>query len=142
MNLSIRFGMAAAVLVLAAGSGARAADGPSAQQLLSATQTVTGQPIALPQGPVQVTVWKIEIPAGGKLPVHKHPWPRYAYVLSGKVRVVYPDTGKTMEFGAGDVFFEGVDVWHYGETVGSEPVRLLITDQAPVGQVNMVLKPN
>ncbi len=51
-----------------------------AARIFSATTTNSGQPIVLPKGNVEVVVWMYDIPAGSKLPVHKHPSQRYAYV--------------------------------------------------------------
>ncbi|TIO40868.1 MAG: cupin, partial [Mesorhizobium sp.] len=48
--------------------------------LASKTTTASGQPIKLPQKNVEVQVSAYQIAPGATLPVHKHPFPRYAYV--------------------------------------------------------------
>src|SRR5436853_4614793 len=63
--------------------------------IMATTTTATGQPIALPQTHAEVRASLFDIPVGATLPVHKHPYHRYAYVLSGKLRVVATDTGRT-----------------------------------------------
>jgi hypothetical protein len=35
---------------------------------------------------------------------------------------------------------EAIDQWHSGEALDGKPVRLLVVDQAPPGQVNVVMK--
>jgi quercetin dioxygenase-like cupin family protein len=102
------------------------------------TTTATGQSLRLPQGPVEVVVSRTEIPAGGVLPMHKHPWPRYAYVESGRLRVHWERAGITREFGPGDVVVEAIDEWHEGAALGETPVALIVFDQVPPGAANVV----
>src|SRR5262245_15426722 len=109
-------------------------------RLFSATTTASGQPIILPKGAAEVNVWIYEIPVGVRLPVHKHPFPRYAYVLAGTLRVATGDESRTWDYKAGDVIIEMVDTWHYGMNTGSEPVRLLVFDQVEAGQANTILR--
>lgn len=104
------------------------------------TATWTGQPIALPQGPVQVVSQIIEIPVGGSLAVHKHPYPRFAYVLSGRLKVTNDDAGKTLMFEPGAYVVEAVGQWHHAEVVGDAPVRLVVMDEVPPGASNVVMK--
>lgn len=104
------------------------------------TTTWTGQPIALPQGPVQVVSQIVEIPVGGSLAVHKHPYPRFAYVLSGRLKVTNDDAGKTLMFEPGAYVVEAVDQWHHAEVVGDAPVRLVVMDEVPPGASNVVMK--
>lgn len=107
--------------------------------VLSTTQTAAGQPIVLPDDP-QVLVSTYDIAPGAKLAVHKHPFPRYAYVLSGRLRVTYQETGTTQDYAAGAFIVEMLDAWHFGEAIGSDPVRLLVIDQVEEGRSNTVLK--
>ena len=105
----------------------------------SAQTTVIGQPIPLPKEHPEVRVSIFEIPVGATLPVHKHPFPRYAYVLAGKLRVSDKDNVRTFNYAAGDFLIEMVDTWHYGTNTGGEPVRLLVIDQVEAGQQNTIL---
>jgi quercetin dioxygenase-like cupin family protein len=109
-------------------------------KLFSATTTAAGQPIILPRSNAEVVVWMYDIPAGARLPVHKHPFPRYAYVLAGTLRVATADEGRTWDYKAGDVIVEMIDAWHYGMNTGTEPVRLLVIDQIEAGQANTILR--
>lgn len=101
--------------------------------LYSASETAAGQPILLPQGPAQVAVSHYLIPPGTRLPVHKHPHQRFAYVQAGVLAVYNSETGQRSEYRAGDFVVEMVDTWHYGEALGTVPVELLVIDQSPAG---------
>ncbi len=111
-------------------------------KLITSSQTAAGQPIALPQGPVEVTFSTFDIAPGAKLPVHRHPWPRYGYVISGTLTVKNEATGKETDYPPGGVILEMVNLWHYGENRGTEPVHLLVIDQVPPGTPSTELKPN
>lgn len=108
--------------------------------VLSTTVTSSGQPIVLPQKDAQVVVSTYEIPPGVALPEHKHPFPRYGYVLSGSLRVINDDTGKTEDYKAGDFILEAVGQWHRGINTGSDPLKLLVIDLAEKDQPTVVLK--
>ena len=66
----------------------------SVAELLSTTVTSSGQPILLPQKDAQVVVSIYDVAPDATLPVHKHPYPRYGYVLSGELRVTNMETGQ------------------------------------------------
>ena len=105
-----------------------------------ASATITGQPLAMPPSPFEAVVSITELPPGGVLPMHRHPWPRYAFVDRGRISVSYEAAGFTREFGPGEAVVEAIDQWHEGRVVGSEPVRLIVFDQAPPGVSNVVLR--
>jgi quercetin dioxygenase-like cupin family protein len=108
--------------------------------VLSTTVTSSGQPIVLPQKDAQVVVSTYEIAAGAALPEHKHPFPRYGYVLAGTLRVINDDTGKTEDYKTGDFILEAVGQWHRGINTGSEPLKLLVIDIREKDQPTVVLK--
>jgi len=108
--------------------------------IISTNTTAIGQPISLPKSNAEVRMSIYEIPVGATLPVHKHPYHRYAYVLAGKLRVVVVENSRTFEYAAGDVVIEMVDAWHRGVNIGDVPVRLLVIDQVEAGQQNTVLE--
>ena len=95
--------------------------------------TLSGQPIRAPAGALRVTVSRIELPVGGRLPAHKHPYARVAHVEQGRLSVRNLDTGETREVTAGDWVVDAIDQWHEAAVVGNEPVRLTTIDQAPPG---------
>jgi quercetin dioxygenase-like cupin family protein len=109
--------------------------------LLSAITTPSGQPIILPQGDARVTVSTYVIAPGARLPIHRHPYPRYAYVEAGTLRVTDTDTTQSWVYKAGDFVVEVVGQWHFGENIGAVPVRLLVIDMMPkVDTHNTVLQ--
>lgn len=110
--------------------------------IFSGGQTAAGQPIVLPQGPVQVAFSTYAIAAGAKLPVHRHPFPRYAYVLDGEITVTDVENGAQTTYKKGEVILEMIDRWHFGENRGSETMHLLVIDQAAADAATTVLKPN
>ena len=133
--------MSVLALALAFPAGALAQSAPVSTPVGVYEATVSGQPIALPQGPVKVTVSRTDLPAGGLIPPHKHPFPRYNYVIEGGVKVTNLDTGQVQEFRAGQFIVEAVGQWHKGEALDNKPAALLAIDQAPPGQVNMIRQP-
>lgn len=122
---------------LAVPAAAQAPPAPVSTPVGAFDATLSGQPIRLPQGAVRVTVSETLIPAGSSLPEHRHPYPRFIRVLSGRIAVQNLDTGETRELAAGDFAVEALDQWHAGRALGDEPVRLLVIDQAPPGIANM-----
>jgi len=135
-----RIRMAFPLLLLATSASAQqAAPAPAVTSTVvnRTSTTITGQPLAMPQ-PLEVVISVTEIAAGGVLPMHRHPWPRYAYVERGRLQVSYVEARLVREFGPGDAVIEAVDQWHEGRAVGPEPVRIVVIDHVPPGQVNMV----
>jgi quercetin dioxygenase-like cupin family protein len=137
---AVAVGLLAAHVLASRADAQDAAARVKAVRVLSTTTTVAGQPIALPKGDVEVIVWTYDIPPGARLPVHKHPFPRYAYVLAGTLHVATSDNARSFAYKTGDFIVEMIDVWHYGINSGDEPVRLLVIDQVEVGRPNTILR--
>ena len=78
-------------------------------------------------------LYRVEIPVGGKIPLHKHPAPMMVYVQgvnSGALmntRVMSDGSEIKTVIKPGEAFLKGVDVPHYGENVGSQPTILWVT---------------
>ena len=102
--------------------------------------TSTGQPLILPRQNVEVSASIYDIAPGATLPVHKHPFARYAYVLAGTLQVTNVDTGKSDIFKTGDFIVEMIDQWHRGSNIGADPVKLVVIDQIEAGAEATVLK--
>jgi quercetin dioxygenase-like cupin family protein len=96
--------------------------------LLSTTVTSSGQPIVLPQKDAQIDVSIFDVMPGATLPVHKHPYPRYGYVLSGNLLITNMETGQRDTYKPGDFILESVGQWHTGSNIGAEPLKLLVID--------------
>jgi quercetin dioxygenase-like cupin family protein len=129
----------AAILIA---TSTHAADAPkiSVQPIARTGTTITGEKIVVPPNPDVVTSIAT-FPPGAELPVHKHPYPHYVYVLDGVLTVFNTDTSKSFTVKKGDFIVETNANWHYGKNEGTVPVKLLVIDQLPAGtKSNMTLK--
>ena len=106
--------------------------------LLSTKTTASGQPIDVPVQP-EVVVSRYEIAPNASLPMHEHPYPRYAYVLSGTLEITVLG-GKTYLYKAGDFIAEVIGQRHTARNTGDTPVQLLVIDQVVPGHSNTVLR--
>lgn len=86
----------------------------------------------------EISVVKIFLPVGEKLPMHKHPLINVAYMLKGEL-TVRTEAGEAKTFRAGEPIIEVIDVWHYGENTGKEPVEMIVTY---VGEAGTALAEN
>jgi quercetin dioxygenase-like cupin family protein len=105
-------------------------------KLLSTTTTSSGQPVVLPQKDAQIVVSIYDMVPGATLPVHKHPYFRYGYVLSGNLRVTNMETGQVGTYKPGDFFPESVGQWHMGANIGAESLKLLLMPSETVPQAH------
>lgn len=74
----------------------------------------------------QVTMLRITIPVGEKLPMHKHPILNVGYLTKGEL-TVRSEEGGELVLHPGDPIVELVDVWHYGESTGTEDAEIVVT---------------
>ena len=125
-------------VMLAAPLHAQETEDVTVTQLLSSTTTSSGQPVVLPQKDAQIVVSIYDVMPGATLPAHNHPHPRYAYVLSGMLRVNNIDTGQIDTYAPGDFILESVGQWHADKSIGSAPLKLLVIDFVDKGQPNVV----
>ena len=107
-------------------------------RVLSTRTTAGGQPIDVPGHP-EVVVSRYEIAPNAALPMHEHPYPRYAFVLSGTLEITVRG-GKTYRYKTGDFIAEVIGQWHTGRNSGDTPVRLLVIDQVVPGHSNTILR--
>jgi len=124
----------AGVVLLGGATLVQAADAPkiSVEPIARTGTTITGEKIVVPQNP-DVVASIATFPPGAALPIHKHPYPHYVYVLDGVLTVINEDTGKTFTVKKGDFVVETNANWHYGKNEGTTPVKLLVIDQLPAG---------
>ncbi len=135
--------MVCAVTVPAAMAPAWAEDAKPAitvTPIVPTDKTASGQPIELPQTHAELIGATYEIAPGAVLPEHKHPFPRYAYVLSGTLAVTNTETGQTITYKPGDIVVEAVGQWHKGANIGPDMVKLVVIDLVEQGQGNVVKK--
>jgi quercetin dioxygenase-like cupin family protein len=94
--------------------------------------TWTQQPIQWPADCAAVFS-RLTIAPGTSLPVHRHPYPRYGWLVQGEIEVVQPETGRRRILKAGEVIAESIGEWHFGQTLGKEPVIFTLLDIVPRG---------
>lgn len=78
-----------------------------------------------PSSQPEITMLKVTIPPGTKLPEHMHLVINAAVLLKGKLTVI-SENGKKLYLKAGDPIVELVNTWHYGLNEGEEPVELIV----------------
>jgi quercetin dioxygenase-like cupin family protein len=125
---------AASLILLSSSFGLVAKSGKPAivvVPVLSTGTTASGQPIILPSGPARVIVSTYVIAPGARLPVHRHPYPRYAYVLEGHLRVTEVKSHRATSYKKGDFIVEMIGQEHFGQNTGDGPLRLLVIDIVP-----------
>jgi quercetin dioxygenase-like cupin family protein len=117
-------------------SGARRTTPPvRVTRLLTTAVTAAGQPIVLCLNPATIVVSIYEIAAGATLREHKHPFVRYAYVLTGTLRVTNTQTGHSNVYQAGDF-----GQWHQAVSFDDRPLKLLVIDQQAGEKSNVVMR--
>jgi len=99
---------------------------PTREKLTVSTKTWTGQKLPpYPSGQPEISVLKITIPPGQRLPMHKHPVINAAVVLRGELTVT-TGKGQVLHVKAGHPMIEVVNEWHYGANHGTEPVEMIV----------------
>ena len=106
---------------------------PVIQEVFKSSQTLNGTPIKYPDGKPELRLYRVEIPAGGTIPLHTHSAPMMVYVQgveSGSLlnTRVKPDGSeiKTV-FKPGEAFVEGANEPHFVENVGEKPTVIWVT---------------
>ena len=99
--------------------------GYPATALLSTGTTVVGEPIVYPSGKPHVTAAIVTIGPGSRTIAHKHGVPMFAYILEGEITVDYGKHGKRT-YRKGQSLMEAMNVAHFGENTGTEPMRLIV----------------
>lgn len=113
------------LLLLPLGLFAKDKSAPTMEKLIVSTENWTGQKLpAYPSGQPEISILKITIPPGQRLPMHKHPVINAAVILKGELTVT-TDKGKVLHVKAGHAMVEVVNEWHYGANLGTEPVELI-----------------
>ena len=66
----------------------------------------------------------VTLAPGARTILHKHGVPMFAYILDGEITVDYGTHGKRT-YRKGQSLMEAMDVAHFGENTGKEPMRLI-----------------
>lgn len=96
-------------------------------EVLSKTSSSwNGNPLPeYPEGRPEVTILRIAIPPGVKLPLHKHPVINAGVMTKGELTVT-TEKGQVHHLRAGDPIVEVVDTWHYGRNDGDETAEIVV----------------
>ena len=92
-----------------------------------------------PQGQPEITIRRINIPAGARLETHSHPAINAGVLMSGQLTVETTD-GKILHLKAGDPIVEVVNTLHYGINDGTVPAEIVVFYAGIVGQAVTVQK--
>ncbi len=96
------------------------------ETLEKTTRTWNGSILpAYPKGQPEVTILRITIAPGTRLPLHEHPVINAGMLLAGELTVSTP-RGETKVLKAGDTLVELVDQPHFGENTGRHPAVILV----------------
>ena len=104
-----------------------AASEVSIQKVFSGSETLNGTPLKYPEGKPELRLFRVEIPAGGKIPLHTHPAPMLVYVQANdsgsllNTRVQPDGSEQSSVFEPGQSFIEGASEPHYVQNTGSVP---------------------
>ncbi|WP_445361757.1 cupin domain-containing protein [Microbulbifer sp. EKSA005] len=79
-----------------------------------------------PEGQPELSVVRVTIEPGARLPVHKHPVPNSVYVAEGTLKVTLVDQDKSLTLDEGKAYVEVTDMWHFGRNEGDKPATLII----------------
>ncbi|MEQ9266142.1 MAG: cupin domain-containing protein [Balneolaceae bacterium] len=131
------------LLALLFSSATLAQESPTVKvEVLSKTSTSwDGSAFEYPKGQPEITISKITLPPGFKLPMHKHPNPLGGIVLKGEI-VVTREDGTTHTVKEGEAIVELVNTWHYGKNDTDQPTVLLAFYIGEVGVPLSVNKDN
>ncbi|WP_141653138.1 hypothetical protein [Phenylobacterium immobile] len=114
---------------------------PPAKPLATITATLTGGPLTATPAPLEVRVSEVTVPAGATLPAHKHDYLRVVQIVSGDLKVTFPDGGAPLEFHAGQWVVDSTDHWHEATASAAGPVVMRVTDILPPGAAATVMRP-
>ena len=97
------------------------------KEVFSGKQTLNGTPLRYPEGNPELRLYRVEIPVGGRIPLHTHPAPMLVHVQgvdSGDLlnTRVQPDGSEVSSvFKSGESFIEGSSEPHFVENKSDKP---------------------
>ena len=94
--------------------------------LIQTSKSWNGSPLpAYPRGVPEISILRITIPAGARLPLHTHPCINAGILLKGQLTVTTKQK-KVLHLKAGDPIVEVVDTWHEGINPGKVPAIIVV----------------
>lgn len=126
MTLRIILPGTLAFLILSGSLGAREGAKVTTETLLKSTRSWDGETLPpYPDGQPEITLLKIVIPPGVRLPMHKHPYINAGILLKGELTVTTED-GQVVTLKGGDALVEVVGKLHFGANTGNEAAEILV----------------
>lgn len=96
------------------------------QRLVQSTKSWDGALLpAYPTTQPEVTILRIRIAPGAKLPLHHHPVINAGVLLTGQLKIETA-SGATLHLKAGDPIVETVNMVHYGVNDGAVPAEIIV----------------
>lgn len=95
---------------------------------------------AYPTDAPEITMVRLTIPAGGKLPMHKHPVIAAGYLVSGQL-TVEDEQGKKLDVKAGDALLSLVDKWHAVHNPGDKTAEIVLFYAGSANVPHTITKP-
>ena len=97
------------------------------EEVFKGSKTLNGTALSYPEGNPELRLYRVEIPVGGKIPVHTHPAPMLVHVQgfeSGDLlntRVQPDGTEVSTVFNPGESFIEGSEEPHFVQNNSDKP---------------------
>ena len=76
------------------------------QEIFTSTKTIEGNNFSYPDGISEMRLYKIDVDAGGQIPLHFHPAPLTGFIQEGQL-TLRKEKGRGQTFKAGDSFILG-----------------------------------
>ncbi|MFA5068713.1 MAG: cupin domain-containing protein [Candidatus Omnitrophota bacterium] len=96
------------------------------EELAKAQTSWDGSPLPpYPNGAPEITILRIIIPQGTRLPLHKHPVINAGVMIRGELTVI-TENSKVLHLKEGSAIVETVDRWHYGQNNGDGPAEIIV----------------
>ena len=113
-------------------ASAQPSPGVVIHKVFSGTKTLNGSTLTYPEGTPELRLFRVEIPAGGKIPLHTHPAPLLVHVQETNSGDLF-NTGVQEDgsevstvFKPGQAFIEGTSEPHYVENKGTSSTVLWV----------------
>ena len=116
----------------ASGSAQAASTKVKVEEVFKGSKTLNGTQLSYPEGKTELRLYRVEIPVGGKIPLHTHPAPMLVYVQavdSGDLlntRVLPDGTEVSSVFKPGESFLEGSSEPHFVENKSDKPTVIWV----------------
>ncbi|NQT46822.1 MAG: cupin domain-containing protein [Candidatus Omnitrophica bacterium] len=105
---------------------AEGVNGVEVDTLVKTSSSWDGEPLPdYAEGTPEITILRITVPQGARLPLHKHPVINAGVLLAGELTVT-TEENEILHLKAGDSIAEVVNKGHYGKNEGNEPAEIIV----------------